>query len=485
MARKSLGKALAFLLILLAFFSVFYSGFFPGFFPKTVFALAPVTEDLIPSAEGAILIERNTKRVLYKKNENAALYPASATKLLTAVVAMNYIAEDELYKVGEEINVVPSDSSKAGHKIGESILGINLLRGLLLPSGNESACVIAKIAGKKILGDGFSYAEYEKAFVNKLNETAKEIGCVNTNFVNPHGYHDDAHYTTASDLALIAFEFLKIPTLAQIADTATFQGNGAGDKKTDELLTVDYNWYNSNFLLNRSEFRYGPANGLKTGSTDEAGKCLVASAEKDGKELIAAVLNSVDPNRWTETAAAFEFGFNNYAYRDLLLDGEKVDVMDVFNPRLGKSPETEVFAQIGGLLYLSYDEAENVTKEITYDETKIKREENEVFLTAPIIAGEPIGKITFYVYGEEAFSADISLGEDLEERTLRSDFDYFVDLAKKNALTPRAAPFWAGFIILFALSAILISSRLRIRRERIGLDLRSAPRRKRGGGARY
>jgi D-alanyl-D-alanine carboxypeptidase (penicillin-binding protein 5/6) len=479
MARKSFGETLAFLLTAFLLIS--------GFFPKTVFALAPVADDLFPSAESAILIERNTKRVLYKKNEDAALYPASATKILTAIVAMDYLELDELYKVGEEINVIPFDSSKAGHKIGESILGINLLRGLLLPSGNESACVIAKIAGKKILGEGFSYAEYERAFVEKMNEAAKEIGCKNTNFANPHGYHDDAHYTTASDLALIAFEFLKYPTLTQTASLTFFRGNGAGDKKTEDILTVDYDWYNSNFLLTSKEFQYRYANGLKTGSTDEAGKCLVASAEKDGKELISVILNSSDPNRWKETAAAFEFGFNNYSYQTLLLDGEKVDVMGVFNPRLGKSPEADVFARSGRLLYLSHGEAANVTKEITYLETKIKKEENEVYLSAPIAAGEPVGKIAFYVFGEEAFSADISLGEDLEERTLKSDLNYFLDLAKKNAMTRRAAPFWAGFVILFALSAILISSQIKRRRERIGLDLRVPSRKKnrKGGGARF
>jgi D-alanyl-D-alanine carboxypeptidase (penicillin-binding protein 5/6) len=390
---------------------------------------------------------------------------------------MDYLETDKLYKIGEEINLVPIDSSKAGHKIGESILGRNLLRGLLLPSGNESACAIAKIAGEKILGKtGAPYAEYEKAFVEKMNERARQIGCQNTSFVNPHGYHDDNHYSTASDLSLIALEFLKNPTLAKIASERRFKGNGAEDKASDDLLTVDYDWYNSNFLLTSVEFQYEYATGLKTGSTNEAGKCLVASAKRDEKELIAVVLNSYDPNRWKETAAAFEYGFNNYAHHTLLKDGEKVDVMSVFNPRLGKSAEADVFVQTGRSEYLSYAESANITRDIVYDETKIKLEEDGVYLAAPIAAGELIGKITFYVFGKEAFSGEISLNEALEERTFKSDLNYFLDLAKKNALTPQAAPFWAGFVILFTLSGILISSQIRRRRERKGLDLRSFPR---------
>ena len=166
-------------------------------------AFGETTLDLV--SPSVILVEQSTGKILYSKDEHKKMYPASMTKILTALVALEHLKPEELIVAGPEVNGVPYDSSKAGHKNGETLQVENLIRGLIIPSGNETACIVASAVAKKQTGnDSISYEEAEKIFCNLMNEKAKSLGASESNFVNPHGYHNEHHYTTAYDMALIA-----------------------------------------------------------------------------------------------------------------------------------------------------------------------------------------------------------------------------------------------------------------------------------------
>lgn len=152
-------------------------------------------------SEAVILIEEGTGKVLYEKNSNQKMYPASTTKVLTALIALENSDLNEVIKVGNEVYQVPLDASKAGHNPGDEITLKDLVTSLLLPSGNDSAFVIASHIAKK--GTGNENLDINSAitqFANIMNERAKEIGVTNSNFVNPHGYHNENHYTTVYNI---------------------------------------------------------------------------------------------------------------------------------------------------------------------------------------------------------------------------------------------------------------------------------------------
>ena len=181
------------------------------------------------NAQSAILMEQGTGKVLYAKNERQRMYPASITKVLTAIVALEYLDPEEIVTTGTEVNAVPYDSSTAGHLVGESLKVENLIRGLFIPSGNETGCVAAAAVVKKAgYGESMAYGEIERIFSNILNEKARELGAMDTNFVNPHGYHDANHYTTAYDAALFCSAAMENELIRRIAGETEFYGNGAG-----------------------------------------------------------------------------------------------------------------------------------------------------------------------------------------------------------------------------------------------------------------
>ena len=156
------------------------------------------------AGEAAVLMEENTHEVLFEKNSNARMYPASTTKIMTALIALEYGDPEDIIEVGQEIEWIPQDSSKAGLFVGQEIKLSDLLYGLMLPSGNDAANTIAVHIGKKFEMDpNLSLEDAFKVFIDLMNQRAKEIGADNTHFTNPHGYHDKDHYTTPMDLARI------------------------------------------------------------------------------------------------------------------------------------------------------------------------------------------------------------------------------------------------------------------------------------------
>lgn len=252
-------------------------------------------------ARGAVLIDAQSGETLYSKNKDRKLYPASTTKVLTALVVLENVDLDDVVVVGEEVTLVPDDSSKAGIKMGESYTVWDLLMGLMLVSGNDAANSLAVYTARKISGgnQAMDIKDAIDAFVELMNNRAKELGAKNTHFVNPHGYHHVDHYTTAYDMAIIAREALSHPEIAEIGSTDRYEVNGL-------------KWTNTNYMVvEGSTGYYEFATGLKTGHTSQAKYCLVTTASKNEKNLISVILKSSSRGRWKDARALMDYGFGD------------------------------------------------------------------------------------------------------------------------------------------------------------------------------
>ncbi len=361
----------------------------------------------IPEIKAAtgILIEPESGTILYEKNMQEKMYPASMTKIMTALVVLDYFKADDLITVGTEINEITLDSSKAGHKVGETLTVQNLLRGILIPSGNDSANVLAAAVARKAKdNENLSFSRCETVFTDLMNDKAKEIGAINTHFSNAHGYHEENHYSCAHDMALFSKAFMDNEILAEIASEESFTGNGADNRLTDdpEAVTQDYAWRSHNLLVTDNVFQYPYATGIKTGFTNEAGDCLAAAAEKDGRKLIAVVFNSEDPGRWEDAAKLFEYGFNAYAPKELTKENGVVKEMPLTKHNKLQGDKVPLVFQKSLKVYLPVDMKEEVkSKLVLKDEYKVTDKDGKIQIKAPLKKGEEVGQVIYHIDGKE------------------------------------------------------------------------------------
>ncbi|WP_338834776.1 D-alanyl-D-alanine carboxypeptidase DacF [Moorella humiferrea] len=254
------------------------------------------------TAPAAILMEASTGQVLYERGARKERPPASTTKIMTAILALELARPDVVVKVSENAAATPGASIYL--KAGETLTLGDLVKGALLNSGNDAAVAIAEgIAGTE---NGFAWL---------MNRKAKQIGAYHTHFTNPHGLTEPEHYTTAYDLALMARYALGNPEFRRLVAT-----------REDQIPAPDgvRYLYNTNRLLES----YPGADGVKTGTTDAAGQCLVASASREGRRLIAVVLGSED--RYADVQALLDYGFNAF-YSEAAAVGEPVGRVSVKN----------------------------------------------------------------------------------------------------------------------------------------------------------
>lgn len=278
---------LLFFLLLLNFFSA-----------RTALADEPMIYS--PSA---ILIDSNTGTVLYEKNADAMVYPASTTKVLTAIIAIENCSLDEKTVASEQaITSIKSGYTNAKIQVGEELTIEDLLYALMLKSANEAANVIAEHIG------GTS-----ENFANIMNAKAIELGCTSTHFVNANGIHDENHYTTASDLAKITRYCMQNKLFRHIASTEEYTLPA-----TPQYPMGDRVLKNTNSLMNReSPYYYPYVIGGKTGFTTQAKNCMIAMSLKDGLELISIVFHAETTEdgrsaRYLDTISLLEYGNNNF-----------------------------------------------------------------------------------------------------------------------------------------------------------------------------
>ena len=264
-------------------------GLLPGFVVHTHAAEAPAV-----SAASAVLMDAETGRVLYAHNEQEPRAIASTTKLMTALVAAEYLGGDlsETVEIKREWTGIEGTSLYL--KPGETITLKTLLYGLLLHSGNDAAVALAGICGGEV-----------ETFVGWMNQRAQDLGMTNTHFSDPNGLGDENHYASALDMAKLGVACLQNPTVAEILSTRTITLEG-------RQLT------NHNKLL----WQYEGCTGMKTGYTRQAGRTLVSSAERNGQTLVCVTLN--DRDDWNDHKALLDYGFSAFPRQVLAEEGEEL-----------------------------------------------------------------------------------------------------------------------------------------------------------------
>ena len=267
-----------------------------GLAPQRAFAAVPWPSGVSIEADGGILMDADTGTILFGKNMDQSYYPASITKILTALIVLEHCSLDEMVEFSyDDVYNVEAGSSSAGIDEGDVLTVRDCLYALLLASANESANALAcHVSGSR------------EAFAELMNETAASLGCTGSHFANPSGLNDENHYTTAHDMALITREAIKNPVFLEINGTRSYQL--APTKRTPEGGYVA----NHHRMLNKNESVYYPgAFAGKTGYTSLAGNTLVTCAKKNDMTLIAVILNG-HQSHYSDTKALFDFGFENF-----------------------------------------------------------------------------------------------------------------------------------------------------------------------------
>ncbi len=273
---------------------------------QTINATQSSSNELELTCSSAILIDADSGNVLYEKNANKKMYPASTTKILTALIALDQLNPNDTIEVGEEVNKVLPHSSKAGIDYGESISVETLMKGLMIPSGNDAAYVLATHIGRKYTTSK-DVNQSLKAFIKLMNGYKEKLGLTSSRFENPDGYHEDEHYSTAVDLAIITKEALNYPIFREIASIPYYKMKDF--KQYNESDATMRYWENTNkLILKHSPYYYEYAIGIKTGYTKEAGYCLVSAASYNNKTVIGVVLNSSELGRFEDSIKLLNMG---------------------------------------------------------------------------------------------------------------------------------------------------------------------------------
>lgn len=243
----------------------------------------------VQKSHSGVVIEQSSRRVLCAEGMDVKCYPASTTKVLTALVVLENLPLDRVVTVPKQAEGV--EGSSIYLRAGQKITVEDLLFGLMLRSGNDAATALA-----------IETAGSVEKFAAMMNDTAKSVGAINSNFVNPHGLQDDNHYTTAYDLALITAKAYENADFVRIVSS----------EKAKIVIDGEPSYIgNKNKLLHL----FDGANGVKTGYTKSSGRCLVGGARRDGMQLISVVLNYND--MWNDTIRLLNYGFDNYVMTPL------------------------------------------------------------------------------------------------------------------------------------------------------------------------
>lgn len=375
--KSVLAVSLIFLLLSAMLFSFFYSAF------RLTFVHADAQTDYIAtpytSAKAMCLIEAETGRVLAEKNAETSLPMASTTKIMTAITAIENCEDLDTPFVIDEKAVGVSGTSMYLRK-GETLSMRDLLYGLMTVSGNDASVAIGMHVGGTI-----------ERFVDLMNFTAYKIGADSTHFENTHGLDEKGHYTSAHDLALISAYALKNETFKEIVSTQNIKVVSA-EGKTRYL-------HNKNKLLQT----FDGAIGVKTGYTDDAGRCLVSAAERDGMRLVCVVLNC--GAMFEDCAKLLEWGFANYKMVNLC---EGLVLPKTLPIEQGELNEVEIASKGSFYFPLSEGEKENV-------EIKVELLDS---LVPPMDEGSKVGTYEIYFNNELRFSGEIVTIKTVRTRTL-------------------------------------------------------------------
>ncbi|MBE5828717.1 MAG: D-alanyl-D-alanine carboxypeptidase [Butyrivibrio sp.] len=333
------------------------------------------------SAQAAIVIDSGTGTILYSKNIHEELFPASTTKIMTCLLAVeNASLSDTITFSNDAVFSVPKGGSNIGMDVGQSITLEQALYGIMVGSANEVANAVAEHVSGSI-----------DAFVDLMNERAKELGCTNTHFSNTNGLQADDHYTSVYDLALISKAFFDNELLCKVGNTARYHFTATADQPDDFYL-------NNKHKLISGEISYEGILGGKTGYTDLARETLVTCAEKDGLKLICVVFMEESPSQFTDTVTLFDYAFNNFHAVNI----SDNDTRYMPDDSLFFESERDVFKRSGTILKLGENDSiilpktsdiDSTDYEITYDLTANEKSQMPTAIAKVnyTFSGVPIG----------------------------------------------------------------------------------------------
>ncbi|MGI6123911.1 MAG: D-alanyl-D-alanine carboxypeptidase family protein [Acetivibrionales bacterium] len=403
-------------------------------------SLAEAQPDL--TAKAFILMDMKTGQVLAEKNADERRSPASTTKIMTALVALeNADLEDEMTASENAINSVPYDYVTAGIKIGETLKFKDLLDLMMITSANEASNIIAENISK----DGTM-----QGFTDMMNSKAAELGLTGTHFTNANGKEEEDHYTTARDLAILSRAAMTMdkPIFREVVGRKEFSIPDTNLRKSSEWK-LGHLTYTNELLTSHSKY-YSKVTGIKTGYTDLAGLCLVSSAvNPDGLELIAVVLGAEDKtHQFKDSQNLLEYGFKNFGEQQLTQKGEYVNRFEVEDAVDGKKVEVITNNEFSHILPLD--------EEIRTKNLEIVKTFNEPFV-APIAQGQKVGKIEYIYDGKLIGTVELVAKEAIEKTTIAILRDKYKEIINderfifgvKAAVIVIVAIIILGFILRF------------------------------------
>lgn len=344
-------------------------------------------------SDAVILIENQTGKTLYEKNSEQKMYPASTTKILTAILSIEKGNLNDKVTVSKTaIAQMKPGYTSAYLSEGEIISVEDLLKVLLINSANDASNVLAEYISGSI-----------DSFVTLMNEKSKELGCTNTHFVTTNGLHNDNHYTTAKDLAIIARycmqneTFRKIVSMKKCVIPAT--------NKSEERI-----YKNTNDLINPTSGYYYPSCiGIKTGFTSEAKNCLISACSKNGLQVIAVVLGaSITENhksaRYVDSKTLYDYTYSNYSIQNIAKASSVIETIEVKNATdETKSLDLKLEKDLNVLV--NNKDKENIKTEIVLKDN----------ISAPIATNSVVGNIT-YIVGADKYTINLLASHDVEKK---------------------------------------------------------------------
>jgi D-alanyl-D-alanine carboxypeptidase (penicillin-binding protein 5/6) len=358
---------------------------FKGFKKPSLYADATVNNC------SGVVIEAETGRVLAGYNQNIQLPEASTTKIVTALIVLEKLDPSTIILIPDK--AVGAEGSSIYLKKGEKWKIIDLLYGMMLRSGNDAALALAIAVGGSV-----------ENFSDMMNMKAASLGLTNTNFVNPHGLHDDNHYTSAYDLAMLTREAFKHKLFCEIVSSKSYTYTNQDNIKCMFI--------NKNKMLNFFE----GANGVKTGFTKKSGRCLVSSAIREDMQLISVVLNC--PDMWNESMRLLTNCFCNYDMKEIIKPGMTFGETDVKNSPI----ET---AQLMSNEVKRYP--------LTEDEYNSLRYNTEFYtLKAPVKKGQKGGIVGIYLDNRLLFEANLYTIENVRDKNIKERVKDILDKWKIN-----------------------------------------------------
>ncbi|MPM55616.1 D-alanyl-D-alanine carboxypeptidase DacB [bioreactor metagenome] len=333
----------------------------------------------VVTAKSAIVIEASTGKVLYAKDSEQRRYPASTTKIMTLIVALEHGNLEDT--VTASAHAASTEGSSLWLTEGEQLKLKDMLYGIMLVSGNDATVAVAEHISGAL-----------PKFAQLMTEKARAIGATSTSFTNSSGLPDPNHYSTAHDLAKITAYGYKNPMFAQIVGTKAIIIPWPGKDHDREL-----------FNENRMLWLYEGGNGVKTGYTEAAGRCLVSAANRNGIQLITVVLDS--DHMWEDSIALLDYGFENIAPKIIFNQGDILKTVKVAN---GKSGNIKLLVNTNIIAPISEADKDEFRTEI----------DAPVKVEAPIKAGQTLGKVKLIYKDVEVGSADLVAAESVEKKSL-------------------------------------------------------------------